>query len=91
MSEIKFNNITTIENKIANSFLQKAEEYFSVKGEEKEFVNFYNLFNSLCNNKTFDPNQFVMDFQEKEPLTEEEKTQLNKFKLDIIQNRKTFA
>ena len=85
----KFNNLTTIENQVANSFLDKAEHYFLENDQHQVFSKFLNLFNSTCNNKTYNPNQFTMSFCEEsnEVFTEEETSKINEYKKQLINQR----
>ncbi len=89
--EIKFNNLTEQENKIAVSFLKEAESYFDTIGQSKQFTIFFNMFNAICNNRQFDPNQFIMQFsnigKDVEPLTTDEHSKLEAYKIQLISLR----
>ncbi len=86
---IKFNNLTSVENKIANDFFEIAENCFLKEDRHQLFSNFFNIFNSACNNKTYDPNQYIMGFAEEkaESFTEEENSLINEFKKELLLNR----
>lgn len=86
--EIIFNNLTPEENKIAVDFLREAEAYFETTDSYSSFTHFYNLFNSVCHNRIYDPSQFVMEFKGGPCFTQAEQNEINDLKTKILENRK---
>ena len=89
MGKVDFLNLTEEENNLANSFFEKAEELFLNGNQHKEFSQMFNLFNSLCRKREFDPSQYFMSFkEEQEPLTLIEEEKLNEYRNHLIKSRK---
>ncbi len=88
MGKVDFLNLTEEENKLANSFFEKAEECFLMENQHKEFSKMFNLFNSLCRKREFDPSQYIMSFkEEQEALTLKEEEKLNEYRNYLISQR----
>lgn len=57
---IHFKNLSEKEQKIANRFFKEAIPYFENIKEDLKFAEFMDLFNSLCNNREYNPNQLKL-------------------------------
>lgn len=55
-----FNNLSEEEQQIANAFFKEVIPYFETIKEDLKFANFMDLFNSICNNREYNPNQLKL-------------------------------